>query len=80
MESLGFWDVAPIVYLVGFVLAFVLIHDKMAKPESYRIPFSAFIALWWPLVIGLYLILYIEDKSEKLRTWIINKIEYNEED
>lgn len=52
-EYLGFWDWAIIIYLVGIVLAFILIHDRLCKPECYRIPLALFFAAWWPLLIVL---------------------------
>ena len=33
MEGIGFWDIAPRVYLVGLALAFVLIWYSMSRPE-----------------------------------------------
>lgn len=52
-DYLGFWDWAFIIYLVGIVLAFILIHDRLCKPECYRIPLALFFAAWWPLLIVL---------------------------
>ena len=70
MEGIGFWDIVPLVYLVGLVLAFVLIHDRLCRPECYRIPLAMFFAIFWPLIIVLGvcigIILLIE--------WVLNAI------
>ena len=76
MESLGFWDVAPIIYLVGFALAFVLVHDRLSKPECYRIPFAIVIAAFWPVALALVVLIYIEGLIQDLRAWILNKYEH----
>ena len=64
IEYLGFWDWAFIIYLVGLVLAFILIHDRLCKPECYRIPLALFFAAWWPLLLvlvaGIAAILLVE--------------------
>ena len=60
MEYLRFWDFAVIFYLVGWGLAFVLVHDRLSKPECYRIPISLVISAFWPLVLLMCLGLYIE--------------------
>lgn len=61
MEYLKFWDFAVIVYLVGWLLALVLVHDRLSKPECYRIPIALVISALWPLVLLMCLGLYIED-------------------
>ena len=74
-EYLGFWDWAIIIYLVGIVLAFVLIHDRLCKPECYRIPLALFFALWWPLllvlVVGIIVIVFVEDVLNAIRNFIL---------
>ena len=74
-EYLGFWDWAIIIYLVGIVLAFVLIHDRLCKPECYRIPLALFFALWWPLllvlVVGIIAIVFVEDLLNAIRNFIL---------
>ena len=74
-EYLGFWDWAFIIYLVGIVLAFILIHDRLCKPECYRIPLALFFALWWPLllvlVVGIIAIVFIEDVLNAIRNFIL---------
>ena len=74
-EYLGFWDWAFIIYLVGIVLAFVLIHDSLCKPECYRIPLALFFALWWPLllvlVVGIVVIVFVEDVLNTIRNFIL---------
>ena len=74
-EYLGFWDWAIIIYLVGIVLAFVLIHDRLCKPECYRIPLAIFFALWWPLllvlVVGIIVIVFVEDVLNAIRNFIL---------
>ena len=60
MEYLRFWDFAVIIYLVGWMLAFVLVHDRLSKPECYRIPTALFISAIWPLVLVMCLGLYVE--------------------
>ena len=75
IEYLGFWDWAIIVYLVGIVLAFILIHDRLCKPECYRIPLALFFAAWWPLllvlVVGIMVIIVVEDLLNTIRNFIL---------
>ena len=74
-EYLGFWDWAFIIYLVGIVLAFILIHDRLCKPECYRIPLALFFAAWWPLllvlVVGIIAIVFVEDVLNAIRNFIL---------
>ena len=74
-EYLGFWDWAFIIYLVGIVLAFVLIHDRLCKPECYRIPLALFFAAWWPLLLvlvaGIAAILVVERLLSIIRDFIL---------
>ena len=67
---LGFWDIAPIVYLVGLVLAFILIHDRLSKPERYAIPLALFIAVMWPIALMLALVIYVEGIIYMVANWI----------
>ena len=67
---LGFWDIAPIVYLVGLVLEFILIHDRLCKPECYRIPLALFISAVWPVVLLLALVIYVEGVIYEVANWI----------
>ena len=72
---LSFWDWAIIIYLVGIVLAFILIHDRLCKPECYRIPLALFFAAWWPLllvlVVGIMAIVVVEDLLNTIRNFIL---------
>ena len=70
---LGFWDIAPIIYMVGLVIAFVLVHDRLAKPNCYRIPFAIFVALLWPIALAICLALYIEGLLFTIKEWIIGE-------
>ena len=74
-DYLGFWDWATIIYLVGIVLAFILIHDRLCKPECYRIPLALFFAAWWPLLIVLVVciaaIIVIEAWLNIIRNFIL---------
>ncbi len=74
-EYLGFWDWACIIYMVGLVLAFILIHDRLCKPECYRIPLALFFAAWWPLllvlVVGIIAIVFVEDLLNIVRNFIL---------
>ena len=70
IEYLGFWDWAIIVYLVGLVLAFILIHDRLCKPECYRIPLALFISAVWPVVLLLALVIYVEGIIYMVANWI----------
>ena len=70
---LGFWDIAPVVYLVGLVLAFILIHDRLSKPERYAIPLALFISAVWPVVLLLALVIYIEGVIYDLANWILKR-------
>ena len=70
---LGFWDIAPIIYMVGLVIAFVLVHDRLAKPECYRIPFALFVAALWPIAVVIALVLYIEGLVMMFKEWLIGE-------
>ena len=70
MEGIGFWDIAILVYLVGLVLAFVLIHDRLCRPECYRIPIALLISSVWPVVLLLALGIYIEGVVYMVANWI----------
>jgi hypothetical protein len=67
---LGFWDIAPIVYLVGLALAFILIRDRLARPDCYRIPLALLIASVWPVVLLLALVIYVEGVIYEVANWI----------
>ena len=70
---IGFWDIAPIIYMVGLVIAFVLVYDRLAKPECYRIPFAIFLAALWPIVVVIALVLYIEGLIAMLKEWLFGE-------
>ena len=70
---LGFLDIAPVVYLVGLVIAFVLVFDRLARPNCYRIPFAIFVALLWPIALAICLALYIEGLLFTIKEWIIGE-------
>ena len=70
---IGFWDIAPIIYMVGLVIAFVLVHDRLSKPECYRIPFAIFVAALWPIVVVIALVLYIEGLVMMFKAWLIGE-------
>ena len=70
MEGIGFWDIAILVYLVGLVLAFVLIHDRLCRPECYRIPIALLISSVWPVVLLLALGIYVEGVIYMVANWI----------
>ena len=70
---LGFWDIAPIVYFVGVAIAFVLVYERLAKPECYRIPFAIFVAALWPIVVVIALVLYIEGLVMMFKAWLIGE-------
>lgn len=72
-EYLGFWDWVFIIYLVGLVLAFILIHDRLCKPECYRIPSSLFIAAMWPVGLLLALIIFVEGVIFDIANWILKR-------
>lgn len=70
---IGFWDIAPIVYFVGVVIAFVLVYERLAKPECYRIPFALFVAAMWPIALAIALIMYIEGVLYTIKEWLIGE-------
>lgn len=70
INYLSFWDWAFIIYLVGLVLAFILIHDRLCKPECYRIPLALFISAVWPVVLLLALGIYVEGVIYMVANWI----------
>ena len=72
-EYLSFWDWAFIIYLVGLVLAFILIRDRLCKPECYRIPSSLFIAAMWPIALLLAIVIYIDGVIYELANWILKR-------
>ena len=69
-EYLSFWDWATIIYLVAFVLAFILIRDRLYKPECYRTPMALFIAAMWPIALLLALVIYVEGVIYMVANWI----------
>ena len=70
---IGFWDIAPIIYMVGLVIAFILVYERLAKPECYRIPFAIFVAALWPIVVVIALVLYIEGLVMMFKAWLIGE-------
>ena len=70
---LGFWDIAPIIYFVGVVIAFILVSERLAKPECYRIPFAIFVAALRPIVVVIALVLYIEGLVMMFKAWLIGE-------
>ena len=70
---IGFWDIAPIVYFVGVVIAFILVYERLAKPECYRIPFAIIVAALWPIVLVIALVLYIEGLVMMFKAWLIGE-------
>lgn len=70
---LGFWDIAPVVYLVGLVIAFVLVFDRLARPNCYRIPFALFVAAMWPIALAIALALYIEGLIAMLKEYLFGE-------
>lgn len=70
---IGFWDIAPIIYMVGLVIAFVLVYERLAKPECYRIPFAIFVAAFWPIAFVIAVMLYIEGVLCSIKDWIIGE-------
>ena len=70
---IGFWDIAPIVYFVGVVIAFILVYERLAKPECYRIPFALFVAAMWPIALAIALALYIEGLVMMFKAWLIGE-------
>ena len=75
LDYLGFWDFAIIIYMVGYVLAFITIRSRLAKPECYRIPLSLFFAIFWPLIVVAMLciamILVVENLLNIIRNFIL---------
>ena len=69
-EYLSFWDWAFIIYLVGLVVAFILIHDRLSKPECYRIPTALFISILWPIALMLAIVIYVEGVIYMVANWI----------
>ena len=70
---LGFGDIAPVVYLVGLVIAFVLLFERLARPNCYRIPFAIFVAAFWPIVVVIAVMLYIEGLVMMFKEWLIGE-------
>ena len=70
---LGFWDIAPVVYMVGLVIAFVLVFDRLARPNCYRIPFAIFVAAFWPIAFVIAVMLYVEGLLCSIKDWIIGE-------
>jgi hypothetical protein len=75
LDYLGFWDFAIIIYMVGYVLAFITIRSRLSKPECYRIPLSLFFAIFWPLIVVAMLciaiILVVENLLNIIRNFIL---------
>ena len=70
---LGFWDIAPVVYMVGLVIAFVLVFERLARPNCYRIPFAIFVAAFWPIAFVIAVMLYVEGVLCSIKDWIIGE-------
>jgi hypothetical protein len=70
---LEFWDIAPILYCVGLVIAFVLVFDRLARPNCYRIPFALFVAAFWPIAVIIAVMLYVEGVLCSIKDWIIGE-------
>ena len=70
---LGFWDIAPVVYMVGLVIAFVLVFERLARPNCYRIPFAIFVAAFWPIAFVIAVMLYVEGLLCSIKDWIIGE-------
>ena len=70
---LGFWDIAPIIYFVGVVIAFILVYERLAKPECYHIPFALLVDALWPIVVVIALVLYIEGLVMMFKAWLIGE-------
>ena len=51
-------------------MAFILIHDRLSKPECYRIPLALFISAVWPVVLLLALVIYVEGVIYEVANWI----------
>lgn len=65
--TLGFKDCAIIAYLVGLVIFFAAAYQRLSKPTSYRLLFSAIIGIIWPLPAAMLVVLAIEALLQKLR-------------
>lgn len=65
--TLGFKDYAIIAYLVGLVIFFAAAYQRLSKPTSYRLLFSAIIGIIWPLPAAMLVVLAIEALLQKLR-------------
>lgn len=70
---IGFWDIAPIIYFVGVAIAFILVYERLAKPECYRIPFAIIVAALWPIVVVIALVLYIKGLVMMFKAWLIGE-------
>ena len=70
--TLGFKDYVIIAYLVGLVIFFAAAYQRLSKPTSYRLLFSAIIGTIWPLPAAMLVILAIEALLQKLREALTN--------
>lgn len=53
-------DIIIIIYLVGTVICFQIVHSHLAKPETYRVIVSTVLAAIWPIPAALCTLLAIE--------------------
>lgn len=53
-------DIIVIIYLVGTVICFQIVHSHLAKPETYRVIVSTVLAAIWPIPAALCTLLAIE--------------------
>lgn len=53
-------DIIIIIYLVGTVICFQIVHSHLAKPETYRVIVSTVLAVIWPIPAALCTLLAIE--------------------
>ena len=70
--NLLFKDYAIIAYLVGLVIFFTAAYQRLSKPTSYRLLFSAIIGIIWPLPAALLVVLAIEALLQKLKEALTN--------
>lgn len=57
---LSFIDYCIIVYIVMYVITAYMLFWHLSRPNIYRLLIACSVAIVWPLVIGLLIVIWVE--------------------
>lgn len=57
---LSFIDYVIIIYLVMYVIFAIAIFRHLCRPNVYRLIISCIMAIVWPLILGLLVVIWVE--------------------